>query len=204
MTLRERTAGRSEGHDLRRRAAGRPPERAEDPRARRCAPSSSTGWPTPGMPRIEAVSFVSPAHVPQMAGAEEVVAAIERRRRRRLRRARPERARATTGSRETGLDEVHFAFAATETFNRRNQNASVEESLETAERIVARAHEDGHPRDGDDRRRVRLPFEGAVDPGRVARPRRAAGRRREPTRSSSPTRSASASRARCASSSARR
>ena len=31
-----------------------------------------------GVPRIEAVSFVNPARVPQMAGAEEVVAAIER------------------------------------------------------------------------------------------------------------------------------
>ena len=32
-----------------------------------------------GLPRIEAVSFVNPARVPQMAGAEEVVAALERR-----------------------------------------------------------------------------------------------------------------------------
>jgi len=32
-----------------------------------------------GVPRIEAVSFVNPARVPQMGGAEEVVAAIERR-----------------------------------------------------------------------------------------------------------------------------
>src|SRR3981081_2673925 len=32
-----------------------------------------------GLPRIETVSFVNPARVPQMAGAEEVVAAIERR-----------------------------------------------------------------------------------------------------------------------------
>ena len=31
-----------------------------------------------GVPRIEAVSFVNPARVPQMAGAEEVVAAIDR------------------------------------------------------------------------------------------------------------------------------
>jgi isopropylmalate/homocitrate/citramalate synthase len=31
-----------------------------------------------GVPRIEAVSFVNPARVPQMAGAEKVVAAIER------------------------------------------------------------------------------------------------------------------------------
>ena len=42
-----------------------------------------------------------------------------------------------------GLDEVPFAFGATESFNRRNQNASVEESLAAAERIVARAHADG-------------------------------------------------------------
>jgi hypothetical protein len=32
-----------------------------------------------GVPRIEAVSFVNPERVPQMAGAEEVVAAVERR-----------------------------------------------------------------------------------------------------------------------------
>src|SRR5437763_1021892 len=31
-----------------------------------------------GLPRIEAVSFVNPARVPQMAGAEEVVQAIDR------------------------------------------------------------------------------------------------------------------------------
>ena len=40
------------------------------------------------MPRIEAVSFVNPARVPQMAGAEEVVAAIDRRDGRRLRGSR--------------------------------------------------------------------------------------------------------------------
>jgi len=32
-----------------------------------------------GLPRVEAVSFVHPARVPQMAGAEEVVAALKRR-----------------------------------------------------------------------------------------------------------------------------
>src|SRR5262249_29287556 len=67
----------------------------------------------------------------------------------------------------SGLDEVHFALACTDTFNRRNQNASVEESLEAARRIVARAHGDGL------RATVTLgvafgcPFEGAVDPERV-------------------------------------
>ena len=31
-----------------------------------------------GVPRVEAASFVNPKRVPQMAGAEEVMAAIER------------------------------------------------------------------------------------------------------------------------------
>ena len=95
-----------------------------------------------GLPRIEAVSFVNPARVPQMAGAEEVVAALER---------RPGVVYAGLVLNErgydrlaaTGLDEVHFAFSATETFNQRNQGAPVAESVEAARRIVARAHEDG-------------------------------------------------------------
>ena len=40
-----------------------------------------------GLRRIEAVSFVHPARVPQMAGAEAVMAAVPRRRRRRARAA---------------------------------------------------------------------------------------------------------------------
>src|SRR5207245_6289631 len=66
-----------------------------------------------------------------------------------------------------GLDEVHYAFAVTETFNKRNQNATVEESVQAARRIVERAHGDGV------RATVTLgvafgcPFEGAVDPARV-------------------------------------
>src|SRR5581483_6944087 len=81
-----------------------------------------------GLPRIETVSFVNPERVPQMAGAEEVVAGIER---------EPGVVYAGLALNErgydrlaaTGLDEVHYAFAATETFNRRNQNAAVEDSV---------------------------------------------------------------------------
>ena len=69
-----------------------------------------------GLPRIETVSFVNPARVPQMAGAEEVVAAIDR---------VPGVVYAGLVLNEKGydrlaatdLDEAHFAFAATETFN---------------------------------------------------------------------------------------
>ena len=128
-----------------------------------------------GVPRVEAVSFVSPTHVPQMAGAEEVVAAIER-------RAGVVYAglavneRGYDRLRESGLDEVHFAFAATEEFNRRNARASVEESVADAERIVARAAADGIRSTVTIGVAFGCPFEGAVDPGRVAElaPRHAA------------------------------
>ena len=95
-----------------------------------------------GLPRIEAVSFVNPKLVPQMAGAEEVVAAIDRREGV-VYAGLALNERGYDRLREMGLDEVHFAFAATETFNRRNQNAAPEESVEVAKRIVRRAHEDG-------------------------------------------------------------
>ena len=84
-----------------------------------------------GLKRIEAASFVNPKLVPQMAGAEEVMAALHR---------KPgvsyaglvlndkgyERAVAA------GVDEVHYAFAATDEFGRRNQNATTAEGLKTA------------------------------------------------------------------------
>ena len=73
-----------------------------------------------------------------MAGAEEVVAAVGPMR---------ETVRAGLALNErgydrllaSGLDEVRFAFGVTESFNQRNQGASVEDSLAAARRIVARA-----------------------------------------------------------------
>jgi hydroxymethylglutaryl-CoA lyase/(R)-citramalyl-CoA lyase len=67
----------------------------------------------------------------------------------------------------TGLDEVHYAFAATDTFNRRNSNASVEESLAAAERIIGRARADGVRATITIGASFGCPFEGAVDPGHV-------------------------------------
>jgi isopropylmalate/homocitrate/citramalate synthase len=116
------------------------------------------------LPRIEAVSFVNPERVPQMAGAEQVVAAIER---------APGvlyaglvlNEKGYQRLVETSLDEVHFTFAATETFNMRNANASVEESMHMAERIVARAHGNGRRATVTIGASFGCPFEGKVDPG---------------------------------------
>lgn len=119
-----------------------------------------------GLPRIEAVSFVNPARVPQMAGAEEVVAGIERVEGvvyagLALNEKGYDRLVAT------GLDEVHYAFASTETFNLKNSNAAVEESLQAAERIIGRARADGVRSTVTIGASFGCPFEGAVDPGRV-------------------------------------
>ena len=119
-----------------------------------------------GVPRIEAVSFVNPARVPQMAGAEEVVQAVER---------RPGVVYAGLVLNDKGydrlaatdLDEVHFAFASTETFNQRNQGASVADSIAAASRIVERAHEDGRRAAVTIGVSFGCPFEGRVEPERI-------------------------------------
>jgi (R)-citramalyl-CoA lyase len=121
---------------------------------------------TAGLKRIEAASFVSPQRVPQMAGAEEVVAAIDR-------RDGVEYSglalneRGYERLRETGLDEVSFALAATETFSQRNAGASVEESIAAAERIVTHARDDGIRASLTISVAFGCPFEGPVDPDRV-------------------------------------
>ena len=91
-----------------------------------------------GLRRVEAVSFVRPDRVPQMAGAEEVVDAIERRDGTEysglvLNEEGYERLRGTS------LDRVNCTLAATDSFSRRNANATVEEAAARVERIVSGA-----------------------------------------------------------------
>ena len=114
-----------------------------------------------GLPRIEVASFVHPERVPQMAGAEKVVAAIER---------RPGVEYAGLVLNETGyerfaateLDRLHFTLAATETFNERNAGMSVDDSVA----VLA-----GLPKDRPVTVSISVsfgcPFEGAVAPDTV-------------------------------------
>ena len=84
-----------------------------------------------GLPRVEAASFVRADTVPQMAGAEEVVAAIER-------RDGTEYSGLALNEKgydrlaAAGLDRVNFTLAATYSFSRRNANQSVEEAAAAA------------------------------------------------------------------------
>jgi len=116
-----------------------------------------------GLPRIEAASFVRAERVPQMDGAEEVVAAIER-------RDGTEYAGLVLNLngyerlRTTRLDRVNCTLAATESFNRRNGNMSLEEATEQAQSIVAASD---LPTTATISVAFGCPFEGRVDPGRV-------------------------------------
>jgi hydroxymethylglutaryl-CoA lyase/(R)-citramalyl-CoA lyase len=119
-----------------------------------------------GLKRIEAASFVNPRLVPQMAGAEEVMSALHR-------------APGTTyaglvlnekgydRARAAGVDEVHYAFSATDEFGRRNQNATTEEGLQTALALVRRARQDVMPITVTISVAFGSPFDGEVAPARV-------------------------------------
>ena len=116
-----------------------------------------------GVPRIEAVSFVRDDRVPQMAGAEEVVAAANR--------GDAELSGLVLNERgyerfaQTDLDRVNCTLAATEEFNRRNGNASLDEAVERVRGILAAAQV---PTTVTVSCAWGCPFEGEVDPGAVA------------------------------------
>jgi (R)-citramalyl-CoA lyase len=121
-----------------------------------------------GLPRVEAASFVNPKRVPQMAGAEEVMAAIDRRPGT-LYAGLVLNERGYERAVEAGVDEVRYAFPVSETFAQRNQNTTVEDATQLASRLVERSRLDGV--------RVSItlsaafgdPFEGPVEPGHVLR-----------------------------------
>jgi isopropylmalate/homocitrate/citramalate synthase len=117
-----------------------------------------------GLPRVEAVSFVRADRVPQMAGAEEVVAGIER-------RAGTEYSGLVLNAKGyerfaaiAGLDRVNVTLGATESFNRRNGEMSREEALAQVEEVLAAA---SVPATATISVAFGCPFEGEVDEGDV-------------------------------------
>jgi hydroxymethylglutaryl-CoA lyase/(R)-citramalyl-CoA lyase len=117
-----------------------------------------------GLPRVEAVSFVRDDRVPQMAGAEEVVAAVgEHDGCQLVGLVLNERGAERFAA--TALDRVNCTLAATETFNRRNGNASLDEAVA---RVAAIASAATVPVTVTVSCAWGCPFEGEVDPGAVA------------------------------------
>ena len=118
-----------------------------------------------GLRRIEAVSFVRADRVPQMADAEDVVAAVRRREGVEL-SGLVLNERGWERFAAAALDRVNVTFAATESFNQRNGNATLAEAVERTEAILAAAGET--PATVTISCSFGCPFEGRVDPGVVA------------------------------------
>src|SRR5919198_3739958 len=116
------------------------------------------------LPRIEAASFVRADAIPQMVGAEEVVAAIDRREGTEY-SGLALNVKGYDRLAASGLDRVNFTLAATETFSRRNANQSRDEAVAAAERVVETS---ALPVTLTISVAFGCPFEGRVDPGVVA------------------------------------
>ena len=121
-----------------------------------------------GARRIEAVSFVHPARVPQMADAEAVMAAV------------PRAAgvsyiglvlngRGLDRALAAGVDEVNCVVITTDTFSRRNQGVSVEQALATWAEVAREAHAAGIRASVTISAAFGCPFEGEVPPEVVDR-----------------------------------
>ena len=95
-----------------------------------------------GLSTIEATSFVSPKWVPQLADAAEVYSGIARRDGVRYPVLVPNE-QGYDRARAVGVDEVAVFTAASEAFNRKNINATIDESIERFRPVVERARADG-------------------------------------------------------------
>ena len=116
-----------------------------------------------GFEEIEVSSFVSPKWVPQLADAAEVFAGIRRKPGVVYMALVPNQAGLERAQRAQA-DKVAVFTAASETFSRRNTNASIAETLERFRPVVANA---GRPVRGYLSTAFHCPFEGPIAPVQV-------------------------------------
>jgi hydroxymethylglutaryl-CoA lyase len=121
-----------------------------------------------GLRRLEVTSFVRPDVIPQLADAEEVLAAVQRRDGVSFSVLIPnERGLDHALGMRDRFDEVNVFLSASETHNRKNVNRSIEESLAGLEATLATAGEAGLRREGVLSTSFGCPYEGEVPPERV-------------------------------------
>jgi hydroxymethylglutaryl-CoA lyase len=121
-----------------------------------------------GLRTIEATSFVSPKWVPQLADAAEVFAAIEK---------RPgvsypvlvPNLQGYERAREAGATAIAVFTAASEAFNRKNINASIDESIDRFLPVLERARADGVSVRGYVSTVLGCPYQGEVPVSDVVR-----------------------------------
>lgn len=119
-----------------------------------------------GLTVVEVGALVSPQWVPQMAGSDEVLRRTERRPGVRVPVLVPNR-KGFDLARAAGARDIAVFTAASETFNRRNINASIEESFARFGEFVPDAVADGMWVRGYISTCFGCPFEGRVDPRKV-------------------------------------
>ena len=119
-----------------------------------------------GLPVIEVSAFVNPRSVPQMADAEALLEAIDRRPGTRYTALVPNLA-GLDRARAAGLREVAIFAAASETFSRHNINQGITESLDTYGAVCQAALSSGMRVRGYLSTCFGCPYEGAVPSDRV-------------------------------------
>jgi hydroxymethylglutaryl-CoA lyase len=95
-----------------------------------------------GLETIETTSFVSPKWVPQLADAEEVYAGITRKRGVDYPALVPNM-QGYERARTANVTSIAVFTAASEAFNQKNINASIDESIERFRPVLERAHGEG-------------------------------------------------------------
>ena len=120
-----------------------------------------------GLSNIEATSFVSPRWVPQMADASAVMAGISRQSGVTYSALTPN-LKGLEAAIEAGVDEVAVFGAASESFSQKNINCSVAESIERFTPVIERAREENIRVRGYVSTVLGCPYEGDIQPDRVA------------------------------------
>ena len=119
-----------------------------------------------GLRAFDAVSFVSPKAVPQMADGAEVLAGVDRSKGMKLFGLVPN-VKGLEAAVAAGVDGIGVLTAASDTFNERNINATVDESMHRIRRILLDAPEGLEVR-GYISTATHCPYEGEQDPDWVA------------------------------------
>jgi hydroxymethylglutaryl-CoA lyase len=119
-----------------------------------------------GLRYIEAVSFVSPKAIPQMADARDVWEGIDRSPEIFYSALVPNRRGAEIAA-ECGVDGMQVFIAATNSYNLRNVGRTIEDSLVDVTEVVGIGHAAGIPVEGTISTAFGCPYEGDVAPERV-------------------------------------
>ncbi|KAG0835308.1 hypothetical protein G6F26_004413 [Rhizopus arrhizus] len=120
-----------------------------------------------GLGVVEVTSFVSPKWVPQMGDNKEVFTSIQKKSGVQYPVLTPN-LKGLESALEAGAKEVALFAAVTETFNRKNTNCSTEESLIRAKQITKKALEQNLKVRGYLSCVLGCPYEGYVNPKKVA------------------------------------